>query len=57
MTKNILVDAQEDALYRLLGQCLNDYISKNKLPGYRILRILNNMTMQVLSNFEREQDV
>lgn len=53
---DLLKDSQEESLYIQLGKCLNDFILKTNLPPHRILRVLNNMTAQVLQNVEREQD-
>lgn len=50
--KDILSDAREEALYNILGKALNEYIGKNTLPPYRLLRILINLQVQIISRVE-----
>lgn len=57
MVKDILKEAQEEALYNILGKALNSYIEKNSLPAYRILRVLMNMQIQIISKAEDNLDV
>ena len=50
---NILQDAQEEALYNLLGKTLNQYIEKNPLPPVRLIRILINLQLQIVNKVEQ----
>ena len=54
--KDLLRDAQEQALYNLMSKGLNDYISRNPLPPYRLLRILNIIASQIINSVEKEQE-
>lgn len=51
---DIMADIKEEALYNILGKAMNDYIAKNKMESFRILRVLGNMSLQVINNFERD---
>ena len=46
---NILRQAQETALYRIIGKAINDYTEKNPLPNYVVIRILANLTVEIIN--------
>jgi len=56
MSGDLLKDAQEEALFKILGKSLNDYISKHPMPPYRIFRILTNMMLAIINNSEKESE-
>jgi len=48
--KDILRDAQEESLYINLTKTINDYIIKNPLPPSRIIRVLSNIIIGIVTN-------
>lgn len=50
--EDIIKDNREEALYNLLGKTLNEYITKNPLPPFRLIRILINLQSQIISRVE-----